>query len=190
MMKALLLYDRQSVDYQGQNLSVRAAAAARAVGCELTTQMLDGDRMRPCRGCFQCWVKTPGLCVFTDDNANTISRQVMQSDALILLTEICYGGLSYDIKAFLDRFIPNILPFFRLIDGEMHHQARYQRIPAMITVGYGPYTPAEGQTFRELAERNAINLQPPAHSVFCIDSFDDVDKTMQSLSAALAGEGR
>jgi len=51
MMKALLLYDRQSVDYQGQNLSVRAAAAARAVGCELTTQMLDGDRMRPCRGC-------------------------------------------------------------------------------------------------------------------------------------------
>lgn len=187
-MKTLLLCDRESVEHNGLDLRSQLKAAVLKAGHDVHSIVLNGDEIRPCLGCFQCWTKTPGLCIMTDDCANTISRQEIQSDVLILLSKICYGGHSYDIKSFLDRSIPNISPFFEIVHGEMHHEMRYERFPSMITIGYGTYTPQERRTFISVAERNALNMRPPKHFVFTMQNADEIRETTKSLSDILSHE--
>jgi multimeric flavodoxin WrbA len=116
-MKTLILCDRESTRYDGLNLCLQTQTAVRNAGSEVQTVTLNGDEIKPCRGCYHCWVKTPGLCVMTDDCANAVSRQLIQSDALIMLSKITYGGFSYDVKSFMDRSIPNLSPFFEIVHG-------------------------------------------------------------------------
>jgi len=48
-------------------------------------------------GCFGCWNKTPGTCVMKDDSAK-IAKAVVNSDLLIFLTPITFGGYSSELK--------------------------------------------------------------------------------------------
>ena len=187
-MKTLILCDRESEQYNGFDLRFHVQESVLKAKGDAHIVVLNGDEIRPCLGCFQCWVKTPGLCIMTDDSANAIACQEIQSDVLILLSKVCYGGYSYDVKSFLDRSIPNILPFFETVNGEMHHEMRYERFPYMITIGYGTHTEQERQTFISLAERNALNMRPPKHFVFTMQSADEINKTMRLLSDVLSQE--
>ena len=186
-MKVLILCDRQSEGYDGLNLAQLVQQAARLVTDDVMVTVLNGDIIKPCVGCFQCWTKTPGLCVATDDGVNGIAAQFAQSHVVIFLSRICYGGYSYDLKAFLDRFIPNISPFFDIVEGEMHHKARYKRMPCMITVGYGDYTSDELETFSRLGERNAINFKVSKPTMLTMHRADEVDGTMRQMKDILLG---
>ena len=84
--------------------------------------------IRPCIGCFGCWVQTPGECLI-DDAARQIAPAIIGSDLVIYLTPVTFGGYSSELKKALDRCICLILPFFTKIDGEMHHKPRYDRYP-------------------------------------------------------------
>jgi multimeric flavodoxin WrbA len=59
----------------------------------------------------------------------------------------------------VDHQIQNISPFFANIDGETHHQKRYDKYPDMLVLGWmdGPDAGAEA-VFRNLVSRNAINF--------------------------------
>jgi len=149
---------------------------------------LNGDEIKPCIGCFKCWIKTPGLCVITNDCANTVASQEIQSDVVVFISKINYGAYSYDIKSFLDRSIPTISPFFEIFLGDMRHKMRYDHSPIIITIGYGNFTPEERETFIDLTERNALNMRPPKHSVFILQSADEIDETMKALENFLSLE--
>ncbi len=184
-MKALLLCDRESVNFEGVNLSERLQATLQNIGCEVQTVVVSDDEIRPCLGCFGCWLKTPGLCVITNDCANDISGCEIRSDFVVLVSRITYGGYSSDLKAFLDRSIPNILPLFEIYEGEMHHKMRYERFPGWIAVGYGEATQRERQTFMELAKRNALNMRPPMYFVFTAQAKNEIDGLLSSMKSAL-----
>ncbi|MCL2337042.1 MAG: flavodoxin family protein [Firmicutes bacterium] len=187
-MKTLLLCDRESVRYDGLDLCAQTQTTVQKAGGQTQTIILNCQEIKPCRGCFHCWLKTPGLCVMTDDCANTVSRQEIQADAVILLSKITYGGYSGDVKAFLDRSIPNISPFFELVKGTMRHRRRYDRFPYLISIGYDARTPKEQQTFLTLAERNALNMRPPQYFAFTMQSSGEVEATMQALEDILRRE--
>jgi len=186
-MKAVLLCDRESLSYDGLNLSSKIESIVEKSNIEVELITLNGDEIKPCFGCFKCWVKTPGLCIMTSDCANTVARKEIQSDFMIILSKIEYGAHSHDIKSFLDRSIPNLAPFFEIVKGEMRHKMRYERFPIIITIGYGDFTDQECQTFINLAERNALNMQPPKHFVFTMQNINEIDKIAQSLGDALQG---
>jgi multimeric flavodoxin WrbA len=187
-MKVLILCDRKSACHEGFNLRTQVEDALKQAGCETQTVELNSSTIRPCAGCFGCWVKTPGLCVITSDCANDLSRTLMRSDAIVILSELTYGGFSPDIKAFLDRSIPNILPFFEILHGEMHHKMRYDRFPCWIAVGYGDSTEDEREIFRELAERNALNLQPQKHFCLIVQNADVCPKAVRELGQIFTQE--
>jgi len=187
-MKALILCDRESLSYEGLNLPSKIETTVEKSNTKVELITLNGDEIKPCLGCFKCWVKTPGLCVMTEDCANTVARGEIQSDILIIISKIKYGGYSYDIKSFLDRSIPNISPFFETINGEMHHKMRYKRFPIIITIGYGNSTSKENQTFINLTKRNALNMQAQNHFVFTMKNLDEVDKMTYSLEKVLSSE--
>ena len=58
----------------------------------------------PCSGCFACWLKNTGFCVM-DDSLKHAGAWIGQSDPLIIISRLCYGGYSPGVKAVLDRAI-------------------------------------------------------------------------------------
>jgi len=76
-----------------------------------------------CVGCYGCWMSTPGLCV-KSDRAQRFAYELNDADELIIVSRLCYGSYSPDIKALIDRSIPNLLPFFEIKDGKMVHERR------------------------------------------------------------------
>ena len=81
-----------------------------------------------CTGCWSCWWKTPGLCIFRDD-MDVILEKIITSDLLLLATPTLLGLPSALIKKTLDRSIPLVHPYIIVSDGELHHRKRYIHYP-------------------------------------------------------------
>jgi len=187
-MKTLILCDKPSAHFQEVDIGAEITAALRDTPTTIELIRLDGDDIHPCLGCFHCWVKTPGVCRQTLDSANTVARQEVQADALVIVSKITYGGYSYDTKAFLDRSIQNISPFFKIIKGEMRHKMRYTRFPTLITIGYGEHTKREEEIFTHLASRNALNFRPPDNFVFTAANPEELHRTVERLRGVLSSQ--
>ena len=82
----------------------------------------------PCNGCWGCWVKTPGECLFEDDTMK-IRRSVINSDWVIFLSPLKLGFTSALLKKVQDKFIPLVHPYIELVNDECHHEKRYDRYP-------------------------------------------------------------
>jgi NAD(P)H-dependent FMN reductase len=96
-----------------------------------------------------------------DDN-RTIAAAIVASDLLIYFTPVTFGGYSAALKSMVDHQIQNILPFFAKVDGEVHHQKRYDRYPDFLAVGWLPAPDAQAEAvFKHLVRRNAINFYAP-----------------------------
>ncbi len=84
----------------------------------------DNGSIRPCVGCFGCWLKTPGECVIKD-GYNKMGELIHKAGEVVVITRYTYGGFSSFVKNVFDRSISWVLPFFEIVDGEMHHKSRY-----------------------------------------------------------------
>jgi hypothetical protein len=138
-----------------------------------------------CKGCFGCWTRTPGVCII-DDAGRDIAKSAVQCDLLILLTPVTFGGYSFTLKKAIDRLIPNVLPFFKKIGGELHHVPRYDRYPHFVGIGVlsEPDAELEG-VFSALVERNAINLYSPAHAAEVVTVEDGSQSVTNGVRSAL-----
>ncbi len=116
-----------------------------------------------CTGCFGCWMQTPGVCVIPDAGQE-IAKAIIQSDLVIFLTPVTFGGYSSELKKALDRIICILSPFFMKVGGEVHHRPRYEQYPRLMGVGLLPRENVESErVFTTLVERNATNWHAPAH---------------------------
>lgn len=132
--------------------------------------------VKHCIGCFGCWLKSPGTCVIPD-RCGRAPQILAKSEEMIIISRIVYGGYSPDIKAVLDRSIGYTMPYFRIVNGEMHHTMRYEN-PFKLTVHF--YGESIGEKEAEIARRlvpaNAINLGAESHNVFFHSSLNDIFK--------------
>ena len=113
---------------------------------------------RPCIGCFGCWIKTPGSCVLPD-SYQEMGKLLSRTSELILISRCCYGSYSPHVKNVLDRSIPYVHPYFRIIRKEMHHKKRYLNTFQLQVCFYGSgLTEEEKETAVSVAEANALNL--------------------------------
>jgi multimeric flavodoxin WrbA len=139
-------------------LAAMAAGEARTNGHAVAAFELDGLDIKPCQGCFACWVKHPGICAIKDDQRDVLAAMAA-ADLEVWITPITFGGYAPALKRSLDRFIPNALPFFELREGEIHHPLRYPRRRGLIVLGTRPDADSEAErTFEDLVRRNALNL--------------------------------
>ena len=109
-----------------------------------------------CQGCFGCWTKHPAECFMTD-RLQQVCRLIGQTDELVIVTKNLYGEYSANVKNVLDRSIGTSTPFSNYRGGQMHHTLRYGKHDLWKVFVYGDITEKEKETFRYLAERNAIN---------------------------------
>jgi len=141
-----------------RKIASAAAGEARARGHAVTSFELDGLAIKPCRGCFACWLKHPGTCAIKDGQ-EPVLRAMAAGGVLVWITPVTFGGYSPALKKALDRSLPNILPFFITRNGEIRHPARYAGPRSLLVLGTLPAPNAEAERiFHDLARRNALNL--------------------------------
>jgi multimeric flavodoxin WrbA len=122
------------------------------------TIILREQKIGNCAGDFFCWVRNPGICNTNDDN-RIIAAKIVQSDLVIYLTPVTFGGYSSELKRMVDHQIQNILPFFAKVNGEVHHQKRYEQYPNVLTIGWMDEPDERIESiFRHLVYRNALNM--------------------------------
>jgi multimeric flavodoxin WrbA len=163
-MKAAILNGVAGNDHESRKIHDALMVEFSRRGWRATSFPLCDLRITHCRGCFECWTKRPGICKFKDDGQR-IAREMITSDLAVLFTPVTFGGYSAELKKAIDRAICLISPFFITIDGEVHHQKRYDRYPYWLTIGTIPRPDAESERiFKAIAQRNAINLHTTASS--------------------------
>jgi multimeric flavodoxin WrbA len=79
--------------------------------------------IRPCKGDFVCWHRTPGEC-HQDDDMRLVLERIAAADVLVLATPLYVDGMSGPLKNLLDRMIPLLEPEFVLRDGHCRHPLR------------------------------------------------------------------
>ncbi len=120
-------------------------------------QTIDADgKYASCQGCFGCWTKHPAEC-FMKDTLQQVCRIIGRADEVVIVTENLYGSYSAAVKNVLDRSIGTSTPFSTYRGRQMHHTLRYGKHDLWKVIVYGEITEAEKDTFRYLAERNAVN---------------------------------
>jgi multimeric flavodoxin WrbA len=94
------------------------------------------QNIKPCVGCFNCWFKNPGMCIIPDDDSN-FAPIMGHAEKIIVVSRIVFGGFSPNIKAIFDRSIGYVLPFFKMVNNEMHHVERYEEASHFHYIFYG-----------------------------------------------------
>lgn len=166
-MKALILNGDDEASAGGVLGLLRAALNARGWECEVIH--LRGMDIRPCTGCFGCWVRTPGRCLQRDD-ADAVLQAQVRSGLLAFVSSIRWGSYSPELKKMMERSIPILLPFFERYQGETHHSMRYPRQPKFIAIGISS-NPSGGDeaVFRKSTARNLLNFRSPAAGIAVLD---------------------
>ncbi len=153
------------------------------------TIVLRHKRIAGCTGCFGCWIQTPGICVI-DDDGREIAKRAAQADLLIFLTPVTFGGYSSELKKAVDRTLPLLLPYFTLINGEVHHRMRYKRRQRLAVIGVQTSPGLESaHIFETLVERNAINIHSPAHGSAVITEASRAQEIREQTSLLLKNIG-
>lgn len=170
-MKVLILngFYKMNIDY----MRIMRILRDKLQLCENVEEiLLKEKKINPCTGCFGCWLKNPGICIIDDDSQDVV-RKIINSDIVIYLTPVVFGGYSYELKKLLDKTICLLAPEFINIDKEMHHKKRYEKYPGILGIGVLNRHDDEAEmNFRELIYRNSINMHSPLHGAEVILSED------------------
>jgi multimeric flavodoxin WrbA len=131
--------------------------------------------VRPCIGCYGCWVKTPGECVI-GDRGKGFAALIAGQDEFWVISRMVFGGVSPAVKAVLDRSIGHLLPFFCMVNGEMHHARRSRKNVILRYVFYGDMISEDDKEIaRKLVAANALNFWAEQYSVRFYPSVDAIE---------------
>ena len=159
-MKALLISDRAVQTESFQRLDALVTEFLTKKGFTIERAPIGRGDLASCMGCFGCWVKTPGECVIKDGMAG-INRAYVQCDAVIYLSPVVYGQFSANIKDAVDRWLPNVLPFFKVRrDGSTMHPPRYDEYPKQVIIGYGDgLSDEEARLFTDITKKHRTSIE-------------------------------
>lgn len=158
-MRAYLISDGEFASKQQERLDRLLCAFLKPQGFEIERKEIQRDELAFCRGCFECWTKTPGECSMKDGIA-AINRACMESDVVVYFCPVVFGQFSTSIKSAIDRWLPNMLPFFETRkDGSTMHPPRYPDYPRQIMIGYAEsLTDEDARLFTDITMKHRSNI--------------------------------
>ena len=133
-------------------------------------------KMAACKGYYNCWLKTPGICALHDGFEN-LGQQIAACDQFVIISKNLYGGFSKEIKNALDRSISFALPFFRFYKHEIHHQARFNQIGNMTVYIYDSesITDFDRNALKEIARAVSLNANKNEPQVLFINEINELE---------------
>lgn len=127
----------------------------------------------PCKGCFDCWLKTPGTCILKD-KVYGLADNLIRSDKFIIISKCLYGGFSREVKGVVDRLIAFNLPFFKKLNNELHHTTRYDKKLDVEVYFYGDINDKEKETAKTYIDSVALNFNASKITVNFIDNIANI----------------
>lgn len=100
-MNVLILQASPNLRGSTAILADEFARGAREAGHTVTRVDVDRLDIAPCTGCVACGYEGP--CVQHDD-MDTLRRQILAADMLVLATPLYYYGMAAQLKCVIDRF--------------------------------------------------------------------------------------
>ncbi len=97
---------------------------AKSAGAQIDYIKLKDMKIHPCTGCYTCWTKTPGECIY-DDDMTDLRLKFRKADLIIYASPLYIFSVTGIMKNFLDRLLPNIKPYMLIKNGETMHPYRY-----------------------------------------------------------------
>ena len=92
----------------------------RQAGAEVALVYTTDLEVKPCRGCFHCWTRTPGQCVQEDDMADLLPL-LRRADLWVLATPLYFDGPSGPLKNLMDRTTAFLRLAAEVRDGRSRH---------------------------------------------------------------------
>ena len=96
----------------------------KSAGAEIEYIKLKDMKINPCTGCYTCWTKTPGECIFQDDMTD-LRVKSRKADLVVFASPLYIFNVTGIMKNFLDRILPNMKPYMIIENGETRHPHRY-----------------------------------------------------------------
>jgi multimeric flavodoxin WrbA len=158
------------------------AAVLEKSGYMVTLINLRDIRLRPCVGCWGCWVKTPGQCVARDASLD-MDQAVINSDFTLWAAPLRMGFPSYLLKVALDKHLPLIHPYMEVAYGEAHHLRRYPRSPRLgLLLEMETFTDERDlQIVSDIFCRTAINFK--SRLEFSLTTETTVDEIVRRITS-------
>lgn len=160
-MRVTILNGNPNVENRAfDEYTARLSEALLAGGVQVTTLTLRDMDIRYCTGCWTCWVKTPGECLSKDDS-HLVRKAVINSDLTVMAAPVVMGYPSALMKKAVDKLVPIVMPYVTLVQGEVHHVARYSRYPklALLLEPEAVTDTEDLEIISDLFRRAALNLQ-------------------------------
>jgi multimeric flavodoxin WrbA len=135
---------------------------AQSEGAETETIYLKEKKINYCVGCFTCWTKTPGVCVFKDDIPELLEK-VRNCDIIVYATPLYNYNMTALLKAFQERTLPLLDPHFIKVGNAHRHPYRYETKRKMVLIsncGFPEVKHFDGlrKVFRVIEENGSIPL--------------------------------
>ncbi len=136
---------------------------ARSKGAETEIIYLKEKNIHPCVGCYTCWTKTPGVCVFKDDMPELLEK-VQSANLLVYATPLYIFNVTALLKAFQERLLPLLDPHLVRQGDAYRHPKRYKGGPSgmvlISTCGFPEVSHFEAlrQVFRHVERAGEVPL--------------------------------
>ncbi|MBC8453748.1 NAD(P)H-dependent oxidoreductase [PVC group bacterium] len=78
---------------------------AKDAGAELHDIDLTKKKIETCKGCYHCWLATPGKCVINDD-AQELLEEIKAADVILCASPFYYYSMNSCMHTFLERTLP------------------------------------------------------------------------------------
>jgi multimeric flavodoxin WrbA len=129
-MKIAILNGTPSEGYAEFEHKLSRYKSKLAENSEVVSIDIEKQKLAFCNGCFNCWWKIPGECNIKDD-MHFVSQKIMWANRLIFASPLIHSFPSALLKKVQDRMLPLLLPYIKLVDGECHHEKRYNTYPEL-----------------------------------------------------------
>lgn len=107
---------------------------AEEAGAQVEQVLLDKKNISNCKGCFRCWVKTPGKC-FMDDDMTPLLEKITLTDVIVFASPLYVDNVTGLMKNFMDRILPLGEPYqVKDEKGECRHPARHGKTPKIAVI--------------------------------------------------------
>lgn len=97
---------------------------ATSAGAQAEVVYLKDKKINHCIGCFNCWTRTPGVCIHKDDMPELLEK-VKIADTIVYACPLYIYTVPGLMKDFMDRILPMAQPFINVEDGLSSHPRRY-----------------------------------------------------------------
>jgi len=98
---------------------------AKQAGTNVEYFKLKDYNIKECTGCYTCWTKTPGECIYKDD-MTILRKKYRAADLVVFASPLYIFNVTGIMKSFMDRLLPLMKPYMLTNEnGDTMHPDRF-----------------------------------------------------------------